>query len=273
MIIGTGMTQFMEIFKSTDDYETAYNKKIQYLDPQHVSQFAALASLDSLRARRNANGFIGSLEYGAITDYGEEWHEINVFVSTDEDGEPVANILGRDITDAHKRHEKRENQQKAAAARDQLLSGITKMLYGYNLTVNLETWKYSLITGTGMNEVLETMQHNDDYVLLYAKISKSVAPEDKSKLDNLVSVRALNGRNHETGYIGSMSYRFIVGETNKWHEVNLFIGTNEDGAAVANILGRDITETHEAQERRENELKAVAAKDQILSNITKTLYS
>ena len=273
MIIGTGMTQFMEIFKSTDDYETAYNKKIQYLDPQHVSQFAALASLDSLRARRNANGFIGSLEYGAITDYGEEWHEINVFVSTDEDGEPVANILGRDITDAHKRHEKHENQQKAAAARDQLLSGITKMLYGYNLTVNLETWKYSLITGTGMNEVLETMQHNDDYVLLYAKISKSIAPEDKSKLDNLVSVRALNGRNHETGYIGSMSYRFIVGETNKWHEVNLFIGTNEDGAAVANILGRDITETHEQQEAKERELKASAAKDQILSDITKTLYS
>ena len=34
-------------------------------------------------------------------------------------------------------------------ARDQLLSGITKMLYSFNLTVNLESWRYSLITGTG----------------------------------------------------------------------------------------------------------------------------
>ena len=152
MIIGTGMTQFMEIFKSTDDYETAYNKKISYLDPENVSQFAALASLDALRARTNANGFIGNLEYGAFTDYGEEWHEINVFISTDEAGEPVANILGRDITEAHKRQEQRENQQKAAMARDQLLSGVTKMLYGYNLTINLETWKYVLITGTGMEK-------------------------------------------------------------------------------------------------------------------------
>ncbi|MGN1249400.1 MAG: PocR ligand-binding domain-containing protein, partial [Candidatus Spyradocola sp.] len=178
MIVGNGMTQCMEIFRSTDDYETAYTRKIAYLDPDYVPQFAALASLDALRARRNANGFIGSLEYGAITDYGEEWHEINVFISTDEAGETVANILGRDITDAHKRQEQRENQQKAANARDQLLSGVTKMLYSYNLTVNLETWKYSLITGTGMNEVLETMQRGDDYVLLCAKLYKNIAPED-----------------------------------------------------------------------------------------------
>ncbi|MDD6827465.1 MAG: PocR ligand-binding domain-containing protein [Oscillospiraceae bacterium] len=136
MIIGTGMTKFMEIFRSTDDYETAYNRKLAYLAPENVSQFAALASLDTLRARTNSNGFIGNLEYVAFTDYGEEWHEINVFISTDEDGEPVANILGRDITDAHKRHEKRENLQKAAMARDQLLSGITKMLYSYNFCLS-----------------------------------------------------------------------------------------------------------------------------------------
>lgn len=270
MIIGTGMTQFMEIFKSTDDYEAAYNKKLTYLAPENVPQFAALASLDSLRARKNANGFIGNLEYGANTDYGEEWHEINVFISTDEDGEPVANILGRDITEAHKRHEKRENQQKAAMARDQILSGITKMLYGYNLTVNLETWKYTLITGTGMDEIIETMQHNDDYVLLYAKISKNIAYEDKEKVDRLIGTNALKNKMNATGYIGSISHRFFDG---KWQEINLFIGTNEDGVAIANLLGRDVTEIHEQQEAKERELKASAAKDQILSDITKTLYS
>lgn len=270
MIIGTGMTQFMEIFKSTDDYETAYNKKLSYLARENVPQFEALASLESLRARTNANGFIGNLEYGAITDYGEEWHEINVFISTDEDGEPVANILGRDITDAHKRHEKRENQQRAAVARDQLLSGITKMLYSYNITVNLETWKYSLITGTGMGELVETMQHNDDYVLLYAKFSRNVAYEDKEKVDNLIGINALKNKMDATGFIGTISHRFFDG---KWQEINLFIGTNEDGVAVANILGRDITEMHEQQEAKERELKASAAKDQILSDITKTLYS
>lgn len=273
MIIGNGMTQFMEIFKSTDDYETAYNRKIAYLDPENVAQFAGLASLEALRARINSNGFIGSLEYGAITDYGEEWHEINVFISTDEAGEPVANILGRDITDAHKRQEQRENQQKAAMARDQLLSGITKLLYSYNLTVNLETWKYSLITGTGMNEVLRTMQHNDDYILLYAKLSKNIAPEDKENLESLIGIHALKEKMNTSGFAGTLSCRVITGGADEWHEINLFIGTNEEGVTVANILGRDITAIHEQQEAKERELKASAAKDQILSDITKTLYS
>ena len=273
MIIGNGMTQFMEIFKSTDDYEAAYNQKISYLDPEYMQQFAALASLSSLRARTNANGFIGNLEYGAFTDYGEEWHEINVFISTDEAGEPVANILGRDITEAHKRQEQRDNQQKAAMARDQLLSGITKMLYSYNLTVNLETWKYSFIAGTGMGQIQEIMQHNDDYVLLCAKLSKNIAPEDKEKVEELTGVCALQKKANVAGYIGSLSYRVIIDDQDKWSEVNLFIGTNEDGVPVANILGRDITEAHEQQEAKERELKASAAKDQILSDITKTLYS
>ena len=273
MIIGTGMTQFMEIFKSTDDYETAYNKKVSHLDPENVPQFAALASLDALRARTNANGFIGNLEYGAFTDYGEEWHEINVFISTDEAGEPVANILGRDITEAHKRQEQRENQQKAAMARDQLLSGVTKMLYGYNLTVNLETWKYSLITGTGMERVLKIMQHSDDYVLVHAKLLQGIAWEDKEKFEDLVGIGALKGKSNATGFVGTIACRVPVGESNEWHEINLFMGTNEDGVPVANILGRDITEAHEQQEAKERELKASAAKDQILSDITKTLYS
>ncbi|MDO4481998.1 MAG: PocR ligand-binding domain-containing protein [Bacillota bacterium] len=273
MIIGTGMTRFMEIFKSTDDYETAYNQKIKYLNPEHVPQFAALAGIESLRARTNANGFIGNLEYGAYTDNGEEWHEVNVFISSDETGEPVANILGRDITEAHKRIEQRENQQRASMARDQLLSGITKMLYGYNVTINLETWKYFLITGTGMERITEIMQQDDDYVLLSAKLLKNIAPEHKKALGDLISVKALKEKSKITGYIGSVSYRVEGEEGDRWAEANLFIGTNEDGVPVANILGRDITEAHEQQAAKERELKASAAKDQILSDITKTLYS
>ena len=273
MIIGNGMTQFMDIFKSTDDYETAYKQKISYLNPEQIPEFAALANLDALRARINANGFIGNLEYGAFTDYGEEWHEINVFISTDEAGEHVANILGRDITEAHKRQEQREHQQKAAMARDQLLSGVTKMLYSYNLTVNLQNWKYSLITGTGMNNVLEILQHSDDFVLIHAKLLQGIASEDKEKIENLVGIQALRKRMNKTGYIGTVSCRVPMREFDEWHEVNLFMGTNEDGVPVANILGRDITEAHEQQEAKERELKASAAKDQILSDITKTLYS
>ena len=79
----------------------------------------------------------------------------------------VANILGRDITEAHKRQEQRENQQKVAMARDQLLSGVTKMLYSYNMTVNVNTGKYTLITGTGLDETVARLKSTDDYSSIY----------------------------------------------------------------------------------------------------------
>lgn len=271
MIIGTGMTKFMEIFKSTDDYEAAYNKKLQYLDPDNVVQFAALASIDALRARSNSRGFIGSLDYGAIIDNGEEWHEINVFMSSNEKGEPIANILGRDITETHKRQKQRENQQKAVMARDQLLSGITKMLYSFNLTVNLESWHYSLITGTGEPETVALMQETDDYVLLYAKLFKFVAPEHKETYDNLISVKALTKRLHTPGYAGSITCRVQINGVNQWQEVNLFMGTNEAGEPVANILGRDVTEAHDKAEtmaQLEIANRASAAKSAFLFNMS-----
>lgn len=271
MIIGTGMTKFMEVFKSTDDYETAYNQKLRYLDPDSVAQFAALASIDALRARSNSHGFIGSLDYGAIIDNGEEWHEINIFMSTNEKGEPIANILGRDITESHKRQEQRENQQKAAVARDQLLSGITKMLYSFNLSVNLESWRYSLITGTGEPETVSLMQETDDYVLLYAKLFKFVTDEYKDAYQNLISVQALQQRLHASGYAGSITCRVLINGSYQWHEVNLFIGTNEAGKPVANILGRDVTEAHDKAEtmaQLEIANRASAAKSAFLFNMS-----
>ena len=52
---------------------------------------------------------------------------------------------------------------KASAAKDQILSDITKTLYSYNATVNLNTGKYSLIVGTGMVEFIRDLSRTDHY--------------------------------------------------------------------------------------------------------------
>ena len=59
MIIGTGMTQFMDIFRTTDDYEQACRNKISYLDPAYIQQFAALAVRTS-RMRDNQKPSLSS---------------------------------------------------------------------------------------------------------------------------------------------------------------------------------------------------------------------
>ena len=275
LITGTGMERTVDEYKKHNDYRKLRAFQGSIIHPAYLSRFNELTDFESARNNPSENGYRGSLEYPVLypEDAEYEWHEINVFINTEEDGTRIANILGRDITETHNAQEKNEKELRAAAAKNQILSELTKMLYSYNLTVNLQNWKYSLITGTGMNNVLEILQHSDDFVLIHAKLLQGIASEDKEKIENLVGIQALQKRMNKTGYIGTVSCRVPMREFDEWHEVNLFMGTNEDGVPVANILGRDITEAHEQQEAKERELKASAAKDQILSDITKTLYS
>lgn len=245
MIIGTGMTQFMEIFRSTDDYETAYNKKLSYLDPENVPQFAALASLDSLRARTNSNGFIGNLEYAAKTEKGIEWHEINIFLGTDENGDRIANILGRDITEAHEQQEKKERELRASNARDQLLSGVTKMLYSYNMTVNVDTGKYTLITGTGMEDTVARMKATDNYDDIYKRFINAVDDAYLKKGTELMALDNYRGKQFGAGHLGTGEFLLHYTKKPEWHEINVFAGYDEDGNTIINILGRDVTEAHD----------------------------
>ena len=90
-------------------------------------------------------------------------------MDTDEKGNRVANILGRDITEAHNAAERSAQELQAAASKNQMLSEITKMLYSYNLTLNLRTGKYSMIIGTGMTKFMEIFKSTDDYETAYNK--------------------------------------------------------------------------------------------------------
>ena len=152
LIVGTGMEEFIRYFSQTDDYVEACTYLLERALPEYPDEMNRRFSLDALRAQKNLSGHIGQIEYAAVTEKGIGWFEVNAFMGVDEDGNPTANILGRDITEIHEAQERRENELKAVAAKDQILSDITKTLYSYNLTLNLTTGKYSLIVGTGMEE-------------------------------------------------------------------------------------------------------------------------
>lgn len=145
------MTKFIEIFRSTDDYETAYNRKLAYIEPDYISHFVGICSLEALRGRKDTTGFIGSLEYGAITEHGEEWHEINVFIITNEMGEPMANILGRDITEAHDKADTLAQLEIAQRANE------AKSLFLSNMSHDIRTHMNGII---GMTAIANT--HIDD---------------------------------------------------------------------------------------------------------------
>ena len=273
LIIGTGMEEIIQHFSRTDDYEKACEYLLEKALPEYPEIMNRHFSLKALREQQNLRGHIGQVEYAAKTKRGIGWYEVNAFMGVDEEGNPTANILGREITETHEAQERRENELKAVAAKDQILSNITKTLYSYNLTLNLESGKYSLIVGTGMKDFVKIFESTDDYETAYQQNIRYVTEDCIESFGQFSSLTALRNRKNESGYIGNLEYSVKTDKSVEWHEINIFLGTDENGAPIANILGRDITEAHEQQEIKERELRASTARDQLLSGVTKMLYS
>lgn len=273
LIVGTGMEELIRHFSQTDDFDKACGYLLEKVLPEYCDEMNDRFSLEALRRQKNLSGYIGRKEYAAMTEKGLGWFEVNAFMGVDEEGNPTANILGRDITETHQAQERRENELKAVAAKDQILSDITKTLYSYNLTLNLASGKYSLIVGTGMKDFVKIFESTDDYETAYRKKIEYVTDDYIEAFGNFSSLSALRERKDQTGYIGNLEYAAKTEKGIEWHEINIFLGTDENGDPIANILGRDITEAHEQQEKKERELRASTARDQLLSGVTKMLYS
>ena len=271
LIVGTGMDSFVKIFESTDDYKEAFAKKSQLISREFREAFSNISGLDALRARIKEKGYIGKLEYSTETEKGIEWHEINVFIGTNENGQPIANILGRDITEEHETQVIKENELRAANAKDQLLSGITKMLYSFNLTVNMDTGKYTLITGTGLEKTINFMQLTDDYSVLYNHFLSIVDDAYREKCIELLDMDNISKHKGELGFLGSYELLMNNGEKAEWYELNLFTGVDESGTPIINILGRDMTEFHDkadAKAKLEIAQRANEAKSLFLSHMS-----
>ncbi|MGN0038897.1 MAG: ATP-binding protein [Coriobacteriales bacterium] len=275
LITGTGMRRTVDEYKRHSRHDELRAFQDTAIDPAYLGRFHRLTCFDPEHCAQLEDGYRGSMEYPVrYPDSNEtEWHEVNVFIGTEEDGRRVANVLGRDVTQAHLAQEQRENEARAAAAKDQILSELTKTLYSYNATVNLNTGKMSLIVGTGMDEFVEQIRLTDDYEKGCEVLLSRALPEFPKEMNRRFSLEALRKQSNKRGHIGQMEYAAQTSEGVGWFEVNAFMGVDEEGNPTANILGRDVTEAHNALERRENELRAAAAKDAILSSITKTLYS
>lgn len=99
-----------------------------------------------------------------------------------------------------------------------------------------------------------------------------VYPAYINKMFEMVDIERLRD-NWRTGFIGTMEYPVLYpGDVKyEWHEINVFAAVDDMGVRIVNILGRDVTDIHDIQEKNDRELKAAAEKNQILSEITRML--
>ncbi|MDO4460693.1 MAG: ATP-binding protein [Clostridia bacterium] len=153
-----------------------------------------------------------------------------------------------DLTGVNSMLEERERKQKAVHAKDKILSDIAKSLYGYNLNVNLNTGKYTLIAGSGMEDVVELLRSTDEYSEACRILAEHTEAGQVERMDSHFDLEHLRMQKYREGYIGREEYLFIMNGKSRWFEVNGFIGVDDDGNPTANVLGRDVTDLHNAAE-------------------------
>lgn len=128
LVRGVGCERVCMFIENHSTYGQAVSKFAAHIpDEAHRRQALEMMSVESLRrfAANGKRGFVGSCEYPVVLDDSPvEWRETNVFINVDADGIPVANIVGRDITE-RKRQMEAEKQlgiaQEARKAQSEFL--------------------------------------------------------------------------------------------------------------------------------------------------------
>jgi len=149
------------------------------------------------------------------------------------------------------------------ARQSNILSQITKQLYGYNLTIDLDTLQYSMIEGTGMPKTRAIFSSHSNYKDATSVLAHYINPDYLTQLSEVASVDRMRERQYVPGFVGSLEFPVRYPDTDKdeWHEVNVFINVDEHGIPMANVLGRDITEAHEKEVTRQQLELANAANE------------
>ncbi len=275
LIVGTGMESIVDELASAHSYREAYEKIYRSTRPAHRDALRELISLDYLRNAAFKTGLTGRCECASGEGENESWYEVNVIMGNYGRGKSVANILVRNVTDERRAAAAREREIKVAMAKDQILSGITQAIYGFNLTIDLENDTYSVIRGTGLERLVRLVESmsGGPYSAAVDKVLAYVGESERSSARSILGRDYLLAFRGRRGLVASREISFVGGDGRKgWCEVLVFMGADGAGSPIANVLGRDVTATHERQEQREREMKAVAAKDQILSGITQAIY-
>ena len=113
LVRGVGCERACDILEKCDTYERAVAAfSVHVVDDKLRRQALELMSVASLRrfVAEGRQGLVGTVEYpvrgdGQTPDAAVEWRETNVFINADADGKPIANIVGRDITERKRRIE------------------------------------------------------------------------------------------------------------------------------------------------------------------------
>lgn len=129
---------------------------------------------------------------------------------------------------------------------DHILSLLTQRLYGFNITLDIYTGKFTFIKGSSMERVVAAMEKTNDFSECVKLACQHTHPDYVDQLANMLSFENMRANSDKTGFYASMEFPFKYSDMEEyaWHELNMFMEPDGQKKHIVNILGRDITEAH-----------------------------
>ena len=264
IIFGASRNPVFNLMKQSKDYIVTFNRVKQIVLPQYqilLENFLGLSALSKLKRKR---GFIGSITIGSTRGKKIRYQEVNLFINENPAGEPEANIFGRDITKMHLQQERLKRELRASFSKDILISQVLKMVYTFKMTVNTKNLYCNLEAGRSFRPIYNSIDQNKQYEQLYRKFIVMIKPENYNEFEKLLSPERIKSYSNSYGYIGSLEFSFELNHKIRWEEINVFALTDANDNTIINLLGREVSETHN-KANLEAQLKIAQASNQAKS--------
>ena len=240
------------------------------MESAYASQLEQKFNIDNLRALKDGVPVHELMPFLIDGD----WRWLDVLIVRESDEGECANIFARDATEEVKERRRNQREREAAVSRDAILKNVVSSLFGYIMTIDLETLTYRLTPGSGMEPSVQFLSMQNDYHVAYAAKQSHLTTSAKAQLDEVMApenLRAASARGVR-GFYRVFEHHVSVLGHNYWEEMSVYMGVDDDGRRVATLLVRDVTAAHERLDaERAAEHRVSEAKSLFLSTVSHDL--
>lgn len=268
---GEGSDRLMQLIGMSGDYEDLVRRMLPRLSPAYRSICEETFGLARLRQLTDDRDSRPCKALPVEINGAWYWFEIHALGPEADSDLPYANVLIRNVTAEAEERNRRIQERAAAETSEAILRKLVDSLFGYILTIDLETLKYRIVAGTGMEPSVRFLSQHDDYRVAYtAKLSHLTAEHARQMEEcfapEKLQAEAAGGRR---GFYRIVEHEAVVMGVHCWEEMSVYFGNDDAGRRVAIALVRDVTEAHNRIDaEREADRRANEAKSYFFSSVS-----
>lgn len=255
---------------TTGTYLSLFANLRALMEPAYASQLEQKFTLDNLRGLKDGAPVRELMPFLI----GGDWRWLDVLIVRESVEGECANLFARDATKEVQESRRNQREREAADSRDAILKNVMSSLFGYIMTIDLESLTYRLTPGSGMEPSVQFLSMQNDYHVAYAAKQSHLTVKDKAQLDAVMAPESLREASERgvRGFFKAFEHHVSVLGHDYWEEMSVYLGVDEEGRRVATLLVRDVTAAHERLDaERAAEQRVSQAKSLFLSTVSHDL--